>query len=96
MTFFPAQIYKGPQNNVFLGGRGSYSGIFVIVIVYLFPFDLLYSPSIPYLLFLSSLVLKLSKSFQKSVRTFFIKFLIYSNVLKKIIQAKGVVQQAAF
>ena len=40
------------------------------------PFDLLYSPSIPYLLFLSSLVVKLSKSFQKSVRTFFIKSLI--------------------
>ena len=39
-------------------------------------FDLLYSPSIPYLLFLSSLVVKLSKSFQKSVRTFFIKSLI--------------------
>ena len=49
------------------------------------PFDLLYSPSIPYLLFLSSLVVKLSKSFQKSVRTFFIKSLI---------QAKGVVQQS--
>ena len=40
------------------------------------PFDLLYSPSIPYLLCLSSLVLKLSKSFQKSARTFFIKSLI--------------------
>ena len=40
------------------------------------PFDLLYSPSIPCLLFLSSLVVKLSKSFQKSVRTFFIKSLI--------------------
>ena len=40
------------------------------------PFDLLYSPCIPYLLFLSSLVVKLSKSFQKSVRTFFIKSLI--------------------
>ena len=42
------------------------------------PFDLLYSPSIPYLLFLSSLVVKLSNSFQKSVRTFFIKFLFKS------------------
>ena len=60
----------------FYWGRGSCSGICFIVIVYFFPFDLLYSPSIPDLLFLSSLVLKLSKSFQKSVRTFFIKSLI--------------------
>ena len=60
----------------FFGERGSCSGMFFIVMVYLFPFDLLYSPSIPYLLFLSSLVLKLSKSFQKSLRTFFIKSLI--------------------
>ena len=47
-----------------------------ICVSFSLPFDLLYSPCIPYLLFLSSLVVKLSKSFQKSVRTFFIKSLI--------------------
>ena len=39
MTFFPAQIYKGRQNNVFFFGRGSCSGIFFIVIVFFFPFE---------------------------------------------------------
>ena len=39
MSFFPAQINKGPQNNVFFFGRDSCSGIFFIVIVYFFPFE---------------------------------------------------------
>ena len=46
MTLFPAQINKGPQNNVVFLGRGSCSGIFFIVIVYFFPFDLLYLPKL--------------------------------------------------
>ena len=74
--FFLHRFIKAPRIMFFLGGRGSCSGISFIVIVYFFHFDLLYSPSIPYLLFLSSLVLKLSKSIQKSVRTFFINSLI--------------------
>ena len=58
------------------GGFGMEISIENLEISFSLPFDLLYSPCIPYLLFLSSLVVKLSKSFQKSVRTFFIKSLI--------------------
>ena len=49
--------------------------------------------------YLSSLVFKLSKSFQQSVHTFFMKSLIqkyWKKKKQKIIQAKRVVQQAAF
>ena len=40
-VFFPAQIYRGPHNNVFFVWRGSCSGICFIVIVYFSPLSFL-------------------------------------------------------
>ena len=86
MLFFPAQIYKGPQNNVlFLEGSLFFPLLSLLGFAYLTGFWMEISikhlkMSLSFLLvcftYLSSLVFKLSNSFQKSVHTFFTKSLI--------------------